>query len=356
MNIIIYENNKNDDCDGIINSWDEFVQSHPAGSIFQTSTYYNLFTANDRFHPIAILMVDERKRIRGVLSGIIQYHFPSPFKWFTSRCVVIGGPIVDQNDTGLLKIILQSFEKLINKRAIYSQFRNISDVNDVKKIYTDLKFNYEDHLNILIDLTKPEDTLWKEVDPQKRQQYRRAMREGLNFKLITNRSDFDKSYELLCKLYSTIKLPIFPISVFDNAFTKLTKNGMAVFFGAYLHEELVGTMYALCYNGRICDYFAGSNSAYYNKYPNSFIPWQVMLWGKNNGMTLFDWGGAGKPGVPYGVRDYKAKFGGQLVNYGRFEKIHNPFVFQFSKMAFRAWQFLKKDERLIMKQQDEKKL
>ena len=36
-------------------------------------------------------------------------------------------------------------------------------------------------------------------------------------------------------------------------------------------------------------------------------------------------GGAGKPDKPYGVRDYKLKFGGQLVNWGRFEKVHKPF-------------------------------
>ena len=117
--------------------------------------------------------------------------------------------------------------------------------------------------------------------------------------------------------------------------------GMSVFWGAYLNDELVGTMYTFCYKGRIYDFFAGSNSIHKNKFPNSLIPWQVMLWGKSNGMTLFDWGGAGKPGVPYGVRDYKEKFGGQLVNFGRFEKIHKPFLFRIAKVAFKIWQYVK---------------
>ena len=117
--------------------------------------------------------------------------------------------------------------------------------------------------------------------------------------------------------------------------------GEAVFFGAYLHDELVGTMYTLCYKGLIYDYFAGSNSIHYKKFPNSLIPWEVMMWGKNNGMILFDWGGAGKPGIPYGVRDYKEQFGGQYVNFGRFEKINKPILFRIVNVFFKIWQRIK---------------
>jgi lipid II:glycine glycyltransferase (peptidoglycan interpeptide bridge formation enzyme) len=68
------------------------------------------------------------------------------------------------------------------------------------------------------------------------------------------------------------------------------------------------------------------------------MPWQVFLWGKKEGYRMFDFGGAGKPDVAYGVRDYKKKFGGQVVNYGRFEKIHRPFLYRTVKAGFNVYQ------------------
>jgi lipid II:glycine glycyltransferase (peptidoglycan interpeptide bridge formation enzyme) len=36
--------------------------------------------------------------------------------------------------------------------------------------------------------------------------------------------------------------------------------------------------------------------------------------------------GAGKPNGEYGVREFKRGFGSNLVNYGRFVKLHKPLI------------------------------
>ena len=46
--------------------------------------------------------------------------------------------------------------------------------------------------------------------------------------------------------------------------------------------------------------------------------------GHQNIFQIFDFDGAGKPDIPYCVRDYKKKFGGKLVNYGRYTLVLNP--------------------------------
>jgi lipid II:glycine glycyltransferase (peptidoglycan interpeptide bridge formation enzyme) len=76
-------------------------------------------------------------------------------------------------------------------------------------------------------------------------------------------------------------------------------------------------------------------------HPNDLIPWDVFLWGKENGFTRFDFGGAGKPDVPYGVREYKKKFGGKMVSYGRYEKINKPNLMKIAKTGFQIMQWLK---------------
>jgi lipid II:glycine glycyltransferase (peptidoglycan interpeptide bridge formation enzyme) len=59
-----------------------------------------------------------------------------------------------------------------------------------------------------------------------------------------------------------------------------------------------------------------------------------MEWAHEQGFRSYDSGGAGKPGVAYGVRDFKAKFGGQLVNYGRYQKVYSPWKLAVAERAY----------------------
>jgi lipid II:glycine glycyltransferase (peptidoglycan interpeptide bridge formation enzyme) len=47
-----------------------------------------------------------------------------------------------------------------------------------------------------------------------------------------------------------------------------------------------------------------------------------------NGIGTVDFMGAGKPGRDYGVRDYKLKFGCELLEQGRFLKIQSPLLYR----------------------------
>jgi serine/alanine adding enzyme len=338
MNIIIL--NREEDT-AIFRSWDRFVNQHPDGSIFQTSHYYRIFSKSELHRPLAVIILDEKEEIKGVLTGIIHYQFKGPLKYFSSRCVIFGGPLAENNNPEIVDLLLGSYNKYISSRVIYSQFRNLFDCSQFIGIFIKNGYYHEEHLNILIDLQKSEEQLWKELHTKRRNEIRKAEKEGLEFMIIENLSEFEKSYEILKSLYARIKLPIHKKDIFLNVFQSLLPHGYSTFFGAYFNGELVGTMVAFSYKGTMYNWYAGSNADFYKKYPNDFLPWKIFLWAKENGFKIFDWGGAGKPNVPYGVRDYKEKFGGQFVNYGRFERIHNKFIFFLAKKAFILWQKIK---------------
>ena len=82
------------------------------------------------------------------------------------------------------------------------------------------------------------------------------------------------------------------------------------------------------------DWYAGADDNYLEFRPNDVLVWEVLKWGKISNYSLFDFGGAGKPNVPYGVRDYKLKFGGELVNFGRFEIVNKPVLYFIVKNTF----------------------
>jgi lipid II:glycine glycyltransferase (peptidoglycan interpeptide bridge formation enzyme) len=65
---------------------------------------------------------------------------------------------------------------------------------------------------------------------------------------------------------------------------------------------------------------------YQSKRPNDILYWEAIKWGCKNDYKIFDFGGAGSPGKKYGVREFKEKFGGNLVNHGRFIKAYKPAI------------------------------
>jgi lipid II:glycine glycyltransferase (peptidoglycan interpeptide bridge formation enzyme) len=61
--------------------------------------------------------------------------------------------------------------------------------------------------------------------------------------------------------------------------------------------------------------------------------WGEMQYAAENGYPLFDFMGAGSPDQPYGVRDFKAEFGGELVEHGRFLCVRKPLLYWIGKMG-----------------------
>jgi serine/alanine adding enzyme len=129
--------------------------------------------------------------------------------------------------------------------------------------------------------------------------------------------------------------------MFLASYDILKPDGLSRYFGAFNNGTLIGAICLLAYKQQLYDWYAGSSRQHLDKYPNDLLPWEAFKWGKHNGFLKFDFGGAGKPGKDYGVRDYKKKFGGDFVNFGRFQKIHKPLKHSTAKIGFNVWRFFK---------------
>lgn len=322
-------------------SWGKFVQQHPKGNIFQSPEYFSIFQFDKNENPVAFILTGNNGEICGVLSCIVQFPIGKRFRALTSRVVTMGGPLTENDDPQYVSVLLREYTKFSKAHALYSHFRNLNDLTSFRKEFEYFGFTFEEHLNIQIDLTRDESEIWNDIHSKRRNEIRKAEKAGLTFKILNTPQQFEESYEIVKALYREIRLPVYSKRVFERVFNEFTPTGKAVFFGAYFHEKMIGTIYTLCYKGILYNWFAASYKAYYSKCPNDFLPWKIFLWAKENGFTTFDWGGAGKPEVSYGVRDYKSKFGGSFVNYGRYEKIHKPLIFTLAKAGFSAWQKIK---------------
>ena len=320
----------------------DFEINYTRNNIFQTPEMYEVYKNTKNYEPVYLSVVDEKKNLLGSLLAVIQKEHSGLLGKLSSRAIIWGGPLVKNNDLEILDFILSEFNKIVKRKAIYTQFRNMWEYTEEEKgIFKKNGFLFEEHLDIIHDLALADDQFFEKMHKGRRKNVRRAIRKGLDFEEISTLKELLESLKLIRNTYSRVKMPMPDESFFISVFNDFHDKEMVKFFGCKINGKLIGTRYVFIYNKLVYDWYAGTDDNYLDYYPNDFLPFKIMQWGRNNGYKTFQFGGAGKPNKPYGVRDYKLKSGGELVNWGRFEKINQPVLMKVAKIGFELWKKFK---------------
>jgi serine/alanine adding enzyme len=318
-----------------------FIDANPGFQFFQSPVFYQLSLTSKKLRPFYIIAKQEGS-IVGVLLACRQVQINLPFiRFLTSRNLIIGGPLVRNQDEQIVNGLLATY-RIKSPRSLYTQVRNMRDTTGSRAAFLANGFGYEDHLTILVDLGQTEEELWKDVHSKRRNEIRRAEKEGCRVEMVATLETLTHCYDILTEVYHRAKLPLPDFSHFKAMLQHSTETIGLRIFTAVWKNRIIGCMLCIAWGDTLYDYYAGSYSRYYNKYPNDLLPWAVFKWAKMNGFSRFDFGGAGKPNVPYGVRDYKKKFGGALVSFGRYECVHFPILFRLMTQLFIWWQRAKR--------------
>ncbi len=318
--------------------WDSYVFHHDKGTIFQMSSYLACHTSEFKSESFGFAAV-EGDDIVGVVAGVITYNYFFPINYLTRRAVIEGGPIADNKN--IAEKLLTAVTDYTKNKAVYTQYRNLWDMGEYRPALENMGYNYEPHLDIIHDLTIDKESIVKGISKNKRGNIHKSLNKGTIFREAVE-SEWDRCIDLILGTYKRVGLPCQSRAYFVNAFSSMS-DSVKVFVVEY-EDMIIGTRVELCYKGLVYDWYAGADDNYRNCYPNDVLPYSILLWGSDNGFESFDFGGAGKPGVPYGVRDHKLKFGGQLVEYGRFERINNCLVYTLASRLV-AWKKRRKQGR-----------
>lgn len=322
--------------------WRSFVLNHPHGQVFHLPAMVEVYENTPLYKPFACAVVGDDDEFLGVLVACVQREFKGFLGSFTARSILMGCPLVKDNDATIGMQLLTFYEQHIAKEVIYSQVRNLYDMSWLRTSFEQLNYKYEEHLDIIVNLRKERDELWNDMQSNGRGRIRKAQKNGLLVKPIFNEIDKDIAYTILVEVYHRARLPLASKILFDNAIKCLTESNNLIYFGAYYNDVLVGIRIVLVCGKKAYDWYGGSFSAYYQLNPNDIIPWQIFCYLKEQGIDEYDWGGAGNPNKPYGVRDYKKKFGGELVHYGRYEKVNKPLLMLIGRIGFYILKTLKR--------------
>jgi hypothetical protein len=170
---------------------------------------------------------------------------------------------------------------------------------------------------------------------------RLSMRDGAKIVEHPTIEQVQAFYTILQELYRTkVRTPLWSWDFFERLF----HTEHARYILVELDGQIVGGTACVCLPGKaVYEWYAcGMDNCRDDIRPLSVAIWGEMQYAAQNGYPLFDFMGAGRPDEPYGVRDFKAEFGGELVEHGRFLCIRKPLLYWIGKMGVK---FLKRKRK-----------
>lgn len=305
--------------------WSELVQMSETGTWFQSPEAYDFFASLPELMDPFVYGLERAGKLCAVCVGYVTKERSAIKQFFTRRAIIIGGPMVaincaKEDVTELLNHIREDLEQ----KSIYIETRNFNDFSPWKEAFETAEFTYQPHLNFHVD-----PSVNNLSDNRKRQ----LKKSDATTELAVSEQEIREWYKVLAELYRTkVKTPLWPIEFFLEAY----RQGIAKFLLVMHEGQIIGGSMVVSDERTVYEWFeCGLNAQYKDQYPSVMATYAGIQLAKQTGCTRYDMMGAGEPGVPYGVRDFKAEFGGQLVEHGRFLCVTKPLLYKIGTIGIK---------------------
>lgn len=322
-----------------------FIQTHPYATIFQSPAYFHFYLTQPRFRPVYLISWNTKGNVDAVLLAVVISESSGLTKYVSSRCVVYGGPLIARDQTDLLNKMLLTLHKVVNRSAIFTQFRNFrSWDSEANAVFQRFGYLLRDRLNLIVPLSNQK-ALLKGFSASRRRQLKKAIHAGATVRTATSLNEVHELYGMLHQLYrKKVKKPLPPLSFFEEFFNQMVPAQNGIILLVYAHETMIGGIVSPITPGHTISelYVCGLDKSYPEYYPSVVATWAAMEYGMKNNIQYFDFMGLGKPEIAYGVRDFKLRFGGTQVNHGRFARRNNKILYTIAEVGYNILRTLKK--------------
>lgn len=312
--------------------WEDLLRESSYRNAFQTLKCYEFYCSLS-FMESFIFAVCEDDVLKGVIVGYIQKDGGKIKQFFSRRAIINGGPLIteDISELALEKLLFECRTQL-KKKAIYVEMRNYNDYSKYKNSFINSGFIYEQHYNFHVDCLD-KTTMWHKISESKRRQINKAIKSGVYIVEATTEMEIRSFYCLLSTLYKEkVKTPL----VDYLFFSKFYSSGLGKILLVKFEDNVIGGILCPILNCNVIyEWFVvGMDNEYKSYYPSVMATWAAIDYACSHGIERFDFMGAGAPNDGgYGVRDFKAKFGGELVEHGRFKCVNNKLLYEIGKLG-----------------------
>jgi len=322
------------------NEWSRLVVSSSTGTWFQTPEAYDFFTSlPELFRPFAFGLENEGQ-LRGVCVGYITVEKSALKQFLTRRAIIVGGPVLADNcSEEEVAILTKALRERLRQQAIYIETRNFNDYSRWKEAFEKSGFEYQPHLNFHID-TSSMDVVDANLGKSRKRDIRTTIREGVSVIEHPTDEQVCEYYKVLDTLYRTkVKTPLFPLSFFLAL--NRHKDGRLLLM-QYQERIIGGTVCVEQANRCVYEWFVcGEDGVYPHVFPSCYATYAGIHYAAEHNCPRFDMMGAGTPNEAYGVRDFKAKFGGKEVEHGRFLCVTKPILYMIGVIGVKILKAIK---------------
>lgn len=315
--------------------WDAYVARHRCGSIFHTSAMQRVFDAAPGHQSYARAAINDRGAIVAMIPAVRVDTLGGLVSPLSSRSLWYDAPLCDATDEGrrALRALVRWHDRSVRNQTVFAEIRPLQSSNEIAGVLSNQQYRHYEYLNYVVDLTHSEDLLWTGISKSTRQHIRRSLRRGVTVEICQSTEAITQAYALIQSSYQRSQVPLAPVELFALAHQHLPQGTLQIRLARY-EDQVVAAGFGLVYRDRFYAWYGGSL-----RLPkiNAFdcLTWDEIRWSREHGLEHYDFGGAGKPDQAYGPRDFKAKFGGQLVQYGRYERVYSHWRKAFATGGYR---------------------
>ncbi len=337
-------------------AWSALVRESETGTWFQMPEAYEFFKSQpELFKPFAF-GIENEGQIRCVCVGYITEEKSTIRQMLTRRAIIVGGPaLTDDCTNDEVEALMSAVRKKLKSKAIYVETRNFNDYSKWRTAFEAAGYAYQRHLNFHVDTSSVE-VVEANLGKSRKRDIKTSFRDGAVIIEKPTLEQVREYYTILEHLYKTrVKTPLFPFSFFE----KLWQHKDGRFILVALNNEIIGGTVCVVFNrdkfetinrkfeittppSVVYEWFAcGRDGEWKTIFPSTVATYSGIRYAAEHGCARFDMMGAGKPDEAYGVRDFKAKFGGKEVEHGRFVCITKPLLYRLGVLGLKLLKKLK---------------
>ncbi len=236
------------------------------------------------------------------------------------------GPVLSQTEDGekLLRILARECTRIARaEECDFIRFCPLADNSQTNRTrYRELGFrnapiHMHPELSWMLDITKPEEELLKEMRKTTRYTIKKMEKEGVEVTQSTNPDDIETFWPVYQATVQRQQFTPFKKADLHTEFEIFSKADQAAFFFGKQNGEIVAAAIIIFYNGQAFYHHSGSKSSGSNV--SYLLQWRVIQEAKRRGCTLYNFWGISpdnRPAHPWaGLSLFKKGFGGFAEEY-----------------------------------------
>jgi lipid II:glycine glycyltransferase (peptidoglycan interpeptide bridge formation enzyme) len=323
---------------------EQFISTNKNNTVFQSPAFFHFYLSLPFYTP-TYFIASSGDDILGVMLAVIIREKNPLLSRISARAVVYGGPVLQEDDPDILSLLLDKLNRGVGKKALFTQFRNFRAWNkEMQNAFHKHGFLYRERLNLIVPTLREEEIL-SGMSSSRRRQIRRGTEAGAIIRPVKDEKEVRQLYGLLSILYrEKVRKPLPTVDFFISFYHHLVSKNCGTILVVEAESKIIG--------GIVCPlsspltiselYVCGLDQEYPKYYPSVLATWAGLSYAAAHGIQSFDFMGLGKPEVQYGVRDFKLRFGGDIVNYGRFARRNHKILYAIAETGYNILRQMRK--------------